>query len=213
MRRVLMAALVVALATPCLNAAQAVRDYVVARVGDEAIFATDVRAAIGLGIVELGAHPDPEEAALQGLIERRLMLREILRGTSPPDPGADAIDMEVERMKSYAAATLKTVMTANGVDEALLRRIARDTLRIQSYLNTRFPRLDVSNDDARQYFRLHPEAFRRNGELMTFDQASAAAHDLAAQERRSARIDQWLTGLKKRTEVTRPGKPAGVPSP
>jgi hypothetical protein len=209
MSRVVMAAAAVALAIARPDA-QGVRDYVVARVGDEAIFATDVRAAIGLGIVELGTHADPEEAALQALIERRLMLREILRST-PPEPGAQAIEAEVARMKSYAAGTLKTVMSANGVDEERLRRFARDTLRVQLYLDTRFPRLDVSDDEAKQYFQGHEDAFRRNGELMTFEQAAAAAHELATQDRRDARIQQWLMGLKKRTDVTRPAQPAAPP--
>ena len=210
MRHVLMAAMTaIVLMIPRSAAAQEVRDYIVARVGDEAIFATDVRAAIGLGIVDLGTHADPEEAALQALIERRLMLREILRGR-PPEPGADAVEAEVERMKSYAATTFKTVMTVNGIDEERLRRIATDTLRIQLYLDTRFPHVDVSDDEARQYFRAHPDAFRRNGELMTFEQASAAAHALPAQERRNARIQQWLAGLIRRTDVTRPARPAST---
>ena len=183
-------------------AAQPVLDRVVARVGDESIFSTDVKAAIGLGIVELGSDPDPQSAAVTGLIERRLMMREILRGAGA-EPDSVAVDEEVQRMKSYAATTLKSVMESTGIDEPLLRRIARDTLRIRLYLDTRFPHVDVSDDEAQQYFRAHPAAFRRNGELMTFEQAASAAHDLAAQARRAARINQWLDGLRKRTEVTR----------
>jgi hypothetical protein len=205
MRRGWSAGLLIVLAVGRPHAAQTVLDYVVARVGDEAIFATDVRAAIGLGVVELGG-ADPEEAALEALIDRRLMLREVLRGT-PPEPTADAIEAEVQRMKNYAAATLKATMDANGIDEVVLRRLARDTLRIQLYLDTRFPRLGVNDAEAEQYFRAHPNAFRRNGVLMTFDQAKAAAHELAAQERRTSRIEQWLTGLQKRTDVTRPARP------
>jgi hypothetical protein len=194
--------LVVMLLAGASVSAQGVLDKVVARVGDESIFSTDVKAAIGLGIVELGSDPDPEYAAVTGLIDRRLMMREILRGTTPePDPAA--VDEEVRRMKNYAATTLKSVMSAAGIDEALLRRIARDTLRIQLYLDTRFPRVDVSDDEAQQYYRANPSAFRRNGVLMTYEQASPSAHQLAAQERRQNRINQWLLGLAKRTEVTR----------
>jgi hypothetical protein len=209
MTRGLSAVVLILLAVVHPFAAQSVLDYVVARVGDEAIFKTDVRAAIGLGVVELGNDLNPEEAALQRLIERRLMRRELLRGT-PAEPTPDAIEAEVQRMKNYAAVTLKSVMAANGVDEERLRTLARDTLRIELYLDTRFPRLDVSDAEAEQYFRAHPNAFRRNGVLMTFDQARAGAHELAAQERRAGRIDQWLTGLKRRTDVTRPPRPAGA---
>lgn len=194
--------LVMALVGTSLVAAQGVLDKVVARVGEESIFATDVKAAIGLGIVELGSDPDPEYAAVTGLIDRRLMMREILRGATP-EPDQAAIDEEVRRMKNYAATTLKSVMDSAGIDEALLRRIARDTLRIQLYLDTRFPHVDVSDDEAQQYYRANASAFRRNGVLMSFEQASPSAHQLAAQDRRQTRIDQWLLGLSKRTEVTR----------
>jgi hypothetical protein len=200
---------VIAVAFVRLQAAQTVLDYVVARVGDESIFMTDVRAAIGLGVVELGSDPDPQEAALQRLIDRRVMRKEILRGT-PPQPTPEAIDAEVQRMKSYAAGTLKAVMDANGVDEGHLRQLAIDTLRIQLYLDMRFPRLDVNDADAEQYYRAHPNAFSRNGVMMTFDQAKSGAHELAAQERRDTRISQWVTGLKKRTDVSRPPRPAAA---
>ncbi len=188
-------------------AAQGVLDKVVARVGEESIFATDVKAAIGLGIVELGSARDPESAAITGLIDRRLMLREILRGSSP-EPDQAAVDEEVGRMKSYAATTLKAVMDSSGIDEQLLRRIARDTLRIQLYLDTRFPHVDVNDDEAQQYYRANPSAFSRNGVLMTFAQAAPSAHELAARDRRSGRINQWLAGLARRTEVTRTEAPA-----
>jgi hypothetical protein len=201
--------LVVLLLAGTSLAAQRVLDKVVARVGEESIFATDVKAAIGLGIVELGSAPDPESAALTGLIDRRLMLREILRGGSP-EPDQAAVDEEVQRMKSYAATTLKSVMDASGIDEQLLRRIARDTLRIQLYLDMRFPRVEVSDDEAQQYYRANPSAFRRNGVLMTFAQAGPSAHELAARDRRAARINQWLAGLARRTEVTRTDTPAAL---
>jgi hypothetical protein len=199
--------LVVLLLAGTSMVAQGVLDKVVARVGDESIFVTDVKAAIGLGIVELGSAPDPEYAAVTRLIDRRLMMREILRGTSP-EPDQAAVDDEVQRMKGYAATTLNSVMAASGVDEQLLRRIARDTLRIQLYLDMRFPHVDVSDDEAQQYYRANPSAFRRNGVLMTFAQAAPVAHELAARDRRSARINQWLAGLAKRTEVTRMDMPA-----
>ena len=203
--------LVVMLLAGAPVSAQGVLDKVVARVGDESIFSTDVKAAIGLGIVELGSDPDPEYAAVTGLIDRRLMMREILRGTTPePDPAA--VDEEVRRMKNYAATTLKSVMSAAGIDEALLRRIARDTLRIQLYLDTRFPQLVVSDSEAQQYYTAHPEAFRRNGVLMTFDQASESAREQASRERRSTRIAQWLAGLRKRTEIVRLTGASPVPS-
>ena len=178
-------------------------DRVVARVGTESLFETDVKAALGLGIVEPTGTLDPDTAALEQLIDRQLMLAEILRGV-PPEPEAAAVDEEVQRMRSYAAATLKSVMDGNGIDDAFLRRAARDTLRIQLYLDTRFPDLPVSDAEAQQYYNNNQSAFRRNGVLMTFDQAAGAARDQAARDRRDGRIRQWLEGLRRRTEITRP---------
>jgi hypothetical protein len=178
-------------------------DRVVARVGTESLFETDVKAALGLGIVEPTGSLDPDTAALEQLIDRQLMLAEILRGV-PPEPEAAAVDEEVQRMRSYAAVTLKSVMDANGIDDAFLRRAARDTLRIQLYLDTRFPDLPVSDAEAQQYYNNNQSAFRRNGVLMTFDQAVGAARDQAARDRRDGRIRQWLEGLRRRTEITRP---------
>ena len=119
-------------------------------------------------------------------------------------------------MKSFAAATLTSVMNANGLDETFLRRTARDTLRIRIYLDTRFPQLLVSDGEAQQYYAAHPEAFRRNGELMTFEQAIGPAREQASRERRSTRIAQWLAGLRKRTEIVRltgaPSAPSSAPA-
>jgi hypothetical protein len=198
--------LTLAIGLACVSSAsfaQTVIDRVVARVGEDVIFSTDVKAALGLGVVTLNGAVDPEQAAVEQLIDRRLMLTEILRGV-PPEPDPEAIDAEVARMRSYAATTLKSLMQANGFDERLLRLTARDTLRIQLYVDTRFPQLVVSESEAEQYFRAHPSAFRRNGEMMTFNQAAGAARELASQERRATRISQWVAGLRKRTEISRP---------
>jgi hypothetical protein len=180
-------------------------DRVVARVGTESVFETDVKAALGLGLVEPINSLDPDSAALEQLIDRQLMLTEILRGV-PPEPEAAAIDEEVQRMRNYAAGTLKSVMDANGIDDAFLKRAARDTLRIEIYLNTRFPELPVSDSEAQQYYNNNQSAFRRNGVLMTFDQAIGAARDQASRDRRDGRIRQWLEGLRRRTAITRPAE-------
>ena len=199
--RIVVAAALVALSAAAASA-QTRLDRVVARVGTESLFETDVKAALGLGIVEPLGTLDPEAAALEELIDRQLMLTEILRGV-PPEPDPAAVDAEVQRMRNFAAGTLKTVMTSNGIDDVFLRRAARDTLRIQLYLDMRFPELPVSDAEAQQYYNSHPSAFRRNGVLMTFDQAIGAARDQASRDRRDARIRQWLEGLRRRTEITR----------
>ena len=194
------------LLVPAAAAAQRIVDRIVARVGERAIFETEVRAALALDVVSARGAGDPQAAALEAMIERQLMLREIQRGT-PPEPDSAAVDEEVARLKAWAGDDLTRIMTATGLDEARLRQMARDSLRIQLYLETRFPALTVSDGEAEAFFKAHPEAFRRNGVLMTFDQAAPAARDAAASERRQARIAQWVAGLRKRADVTRPAMP------
>jgi len=200
-RCTLLFALLVTLGAQPLGAQQ-VLDEVVARVGDRAIFATDVKAAIGLGLVEIDGSRFPQSRALDQLIDRRLMLREVAKGV-PPEIDPDDVEQEVRRLKSYAGTNLKSLMDATGVDEVLLRHVARDSLRLQSFLATRFPPIPANDSDAQRYFKEHPEAFQRNGVAMTFDQAADAARDAATVERRAARVSQWLAGLRRRTEVIR----------
>ncbi len=87
-------------------------DRVVARVGDDAITLTDVRAAIGFGIVDPGAAPDPERAALAQLIDRRLELAEIPR--AQPEPDDTSVEAELARMKQHAGPKASDAHGDNG---------------------------------------------------------------------------------------------------
>jgi hypothetical protein len=176
---------------------------VLARVGADAITESDVRAALGLGIVEASPGQAGEDDAVQRLIDRHLTLDQVDQLATPePDPGDVAA--EVERMKAHAGNALAALLESTGLAEARLPAIARDTLRIREYLNSRFPPPLVSDTDAEEYFRSHPDEFRRNGTLPSFEEAAPAARDAVAAERRTARIAQWLGGLRKRADVAVP---------
>lgn len=114
------------------SSAQQVLDRVVARVGASAITQTDVDAAIAFGIVDRQAG-EP----LKQIIDRRLMLAEVTR-FPPPEPGEMAIAEQVARMKATAGSELNAIQKRTGVDEKRLTELARQTLRIQSYLLQRF---------------------------------------------------------------------------
>ena len=114
------------------SSAQQVLDRVVARVGASAITQSDVDAAIGFGIVDRQSG-DP----LKQIIDRRLMLAEVTR-FPPPEPGEIAVAEQVARMKATAGRELDAIMKRTGVDEKRLTELARQTLRIQSYLVQRF---------------------------------------------------------------------------
>ena len=116
--------------------AQTVIERVLARVDAAVIMLSDVRAAIGLGLVDVSG-PDPERAALDRLIDRQVLLHEVAR-FSPPEPAEAAIDQVAAAMKARAGTRLPEVMKATGIDDARIRELARDTLRIRSYVRQRF---------------------------------------------------------------------------
>ena len=161
---------------------------------------SDVNAAMALGVVE---GPDFELAAEQ-LIQRQLVLAEVAR-FAPPDPEAAALDRQVEMMKMRAGARLPQVMQSTGVDDERIREMARDTLRIQAYLNQRFgTTVQVSDEEVAQYYRAFPTEFMRDGMLIPFAEAEPLARMRAAAARRTATIVQWLQDLRGRAEVTVP---------
>jgi hypothetical protein len=181
--------------------AQQLIDRVLARVGTSAVTMTDVRAAIELGLVEAKPGEDRQAVALQRTIERRLVLDEVAR-FAPPEPSAEAVMEEAAAMKARAGARFEALVLATGVDEAKLRQLARETLRIRAYVAQRFgTTAQVTVEEARKYYEEHPEAFTRDGVRMPFEQSEAEARQRASAERLRVTIDQWVQDLSKRAEV------------
>lgn len=129
--------LVVAMVIGCVHSVttQQLLDRVIARVAGSPITQTDLDAAIAFGIVERQAADG--RSPNQQLIDRRLMLTEVTR-FPPREPEAMAIGELVAKMKANAGSGLDALMKRTGVDEARLAELARDTLRIESYVNQRF---------------------------------------------------------------------------
>jgi hypothetical protein len=179
-------------------------DRVVARVNGYAITLSDMTAALGLGVIDVPEGPTRETVAVGRLIDRQLVLAEVAR-FAPPEPDAAAIDREVAAMKARAGARLPALMEQTGLDEPRIRDLARETLRIQAYLNQRFgTTVQVSDDEVGDYFRTHPAEFVRNGRPMSYDEAEPAARQRAAVARRETTIAQWMTDLRMRAEVIQP---------
>lgn len=178
-------------------AAQRLVDRVLARVGDDAITHTDVIAATGFGVLDM----EPDAAApLQQLIDRRLVLLEILR-RPPPPPDPAAVDVELARLRAQAGDRLSALMAETGVDEDRLRGMARDSLQISIYLMDRFPLVPASDADAERYYEANPEEFARNGVIPPFTEVDEAARRAAALQRREIRIAGWITTLRNRTDI------------
>ena len=117
--------------------AQNVIERVLARVDASVIMLSDVRAAIGLGLVDAPAGPDGERLALDRLIDRQVLLHEVAR-FAPPEPTGGAVEETAALMRARAGARLPELMKTTGIDDTRIRELARDTLRIQSYVRQRF---------------------------------------------------------------------------
>ena len=181
--------------------AQRLLDRIVARVDGYPITLTDTKAAVALGIVSASQGPD-ERGIVELLVDRQLMLAEVDR-FPPPEPSSDDIAREETAMTARAGGRLAEVMDATGLDGGRIRDMARDSLRIQAYLNQRFgTATQLSADEVLDYYRIHPDEFTRDGRLMPFAEAEPLARQLASAERRSTTIDQWLRDLRSRADIT-----------
>ena len=114
--------------------AQQLLDRVVARVNGVAITLTDVKAAIALGIVERRREAAGDRAADRPAARAG-------RGGAVSAAGAAAAAIAVEAASADDARRRPAAarsMASTGIDEARIREIARDNLRIQAYLDQRF---------------------------------------------------------------------------
>jgi hypothetical protein len=180
-------------------AAQQLLDRVVARIGSEAVTQTDVLAAVTLGLIDVKSVDDPD--AVRQTVERKLALREVAR-FPPVEPTVAAIQQQVADMKKQAGPKLDEMMRATGIDEARLEVLARETLRIRSYINQRFgTTAQVSDEEARKYYDEHRDQFIKDGMLIPFEEALGTARQLASTDRLRASVLQWLRDLGNRSGV------------
>ncbi len=114
-------------------------DRVLAVVAGRLIMLSDVTVARDLRLVPLATGGDPVRDVLTKLIDRELVLAEVDR-YAPPEPTADAVDREVERVRARftSQAELDQALARSGGDEKHLRETLRQDLRIRAYLDQRF---------------------------------------------------------------------------
>jgi hypothetical protein len=147
---VLLAVLSLALIAPRYTSAEII-DRILAVVDGEVITLSDVSAALRFGFVLPPAGADPIRVALDRLIERQLMLREVER-YGPAEPSPAAIDQAVAEIRDRfgGVSQLGAALAQSGMAEDLLRRRIRDDLRIRAYLDQRFAAVTPSPDDERR---------------------------------------------------------------
>jgi hypothetical protein len=181
-------------------AAQQLLDRILARVSGNELTLTDLQTARGFGVVT----GPTEAAALEQLIDRQLLLVEVAR-FPPPDPPETAVAAEVARERAVAGSRLQELMASTGTDDARLHDIARDTLRIEAYIDQRFgTSMQVTDDEAAAYYGAHPDEFRRNGAAIPFEEALPVARERASIERRKEQVQRWLYDLRGRADIAVP---------
>jgi hypothetical protein len=184
--------------------AQQLLDRVLARIETEAITQTDVQALLEFGLINAKSAVDP--SAVQQAIDRQLILKEVAR-FPPTEPPASAIDEQLASMKARVGDKLDAVLRATGLDEPRLRGLARDTLRIRTYLEQRFGiASQVGEEEARKYFDEHRDEFIRDGKPLAFEEAVAEARQRATATRLQGAVTQWLRDLRGRSDVVVVGK-------
>ena len=201
-----MAVLIIA-STAMLHADEII-DRVLAIVGGEMVTLTDVTAARDFGLVDATAGDDVQ-AILPRLIDRELILLEVDR-YAPPEPTPDALDAQVaaRRARFPGEQPFQAALTRSGISESHLRETLRQDLRIQTYLDQRFAVPPPSDEELGRYYQEHRQAFTRGGEAAPFDAVRTQVALAAINERRGQLIGDWLTGLRRRTDILDLSAPA-----
>jgi len=176
-------------------------DRTLALVGGQPITLSDARAAIALGLVEADRSADPIPGVVGRLVDRELVLREVQR-YSPPAPAESAVTAKLEEIHQHFsnAAALADVLDRFGFAETRLVAWVRDDLRTQAYLAQRFASASAPTDAeiAAAYNAARAEFESRN---QTFEQAMPILRERMTSSRRNELIADWLSDLRRRTEV------------
>jgi hypothetical protein len=181
---------------------QEILDRTLAMVGGQAITLSDARAAMTFGLIETEAtSADAIAAATRRLVDRELILREVQRYATV-SPGDAAIEARLDQVRKrfVSAAALSGALEMYGFTAVRLRAWVRDDLRTEAYLAQRFASasLPTETEIAQAYARSKPEFDARG---MTFEQAASVVRDRLVESRRRELIADWLSDLRRRTDV------------
>lgn len=195
--------LAVFLVASSVGASGEVIDRILATVGGALVLQTDAVAAVRLGFVQVPPTGDPLQWTLDRLIERRLMLIEVDR-YGPPEPDFAQVDQRMQQIDARIGSgeRLDAILRETGLSVAQLRLYVRDDLRIEAYTQQRFgATFQPAEEAVVDYYRNHPGEFTRDGTLQPFGDVRDAARRAVMAQLRSAAIREWLSGLRRRTEV------------
>jgi hypothetical protein len=169
-------------------------------VGGQPITLSDARAAQTLGLID-APEAMPMDELTQKLVDRELILREVVRYASAA-PGESAVDARIEEIRKRFpdAKAMSSALEMYGFSDARLRAWVRDDLRTQAYLAQRFASASTPTDaDISRAYAAARAEFDRQGR--TFEQAIPVIRDQLIAARRAELITDWVSDLRRRTEV------------
>jgi hypothetical protein len=187
---------------PVPGSTQELIDRTLALVGGQPITLSDARGALALGLIDarLGSASSIPEA-MELLIRRELILREVQR-YAPGAPSPSSVDARLDQVRQRFpdAASMQRALAVNGLTEARLRAWVRDDLRAEAYLAQRFASASTPTDAdiAREYTERKADY---DGRFASFEQAAPAIRDRLIELRRRELIEDWVSDLRRRTEV------------
>jgi hypothetical protein len=228
--------LVITLSAVCAAGQGQLVDRLVAIVAEQAITLSDVRAARTFGlvraIVSVGAGGSAsaggsgntsggggvgasaraseltDEVLVEKLVDRELMRAEIER-FGMPQPPADALDARVREVRARFASVeaWSSALEECGLSESRLRAWVADDWRIEQYLQQRFDAAaQPTDDEVQQYYLSREREFATDGRPRPFEEVRDEARRRLTDVRRRTLVDEWLNGLRRRTEIVIRGK-------
>lgn len=174
-------------------------DRVMAVVNGAVITQSDVEAVRRFGLLQAA----PAADLVERLIDRRLTVAEVNR-YAPPEPASALVDARLSdvRRRFASGEAFARALAEVGLSEDQMRGFVRDDLRIEAYVRQRFGAAYQPPDaDILQYYRTRPEAFTRNGVLLSFGEAYDDARAALIAQRRQQQIQDWLAGLRRRADI------------
>lgn len=166
-------------------------DALLATVGSHVIMLSDVRMAQALGLADGTDLP----SILARLVDRSLMLAEVER-FQPPEPLPARVAESLDALKARVGAEgFAAALRVNGFDEAYIRSVVRDDLRLEAYLSQRFSALaEPSEEEVAAAVAARPTA-EPDGALRT------RVHDQLRVARFNTLVSQWVAELRTRSDV------------
>ncbi|MSO45434.1 MAG: hypothetical protein EXQ59_01520 [Acidobacteria bacterium] len=177
-------------------------DRVLAVVAGSLITLSDVNAVKDLRLMIVEDGGDPVRQILPRLIDRALMLAEVER-YAPPEPPAAVIDQQVGEVRARFPTdqAFSVALARVGFDERRLRGTIRQDLRILAYVDQRFSVRAPTEDDIGRYYLEHQQQFTEDGRLVPLALARPRVLEAATAERRQRLVDDWVAGLRRRSEI------------